>query len=210
MVEGRRIASVVPSQKGVLTYEKDETLGVLYFALTGENPGNAQVTLFLSDEKGVTYKLILSPKPIPGEEIIVRPPGDGGPSLQTQSAAAAQAAITKAAAPTPARALSYQRRIKDLVLGMADPSVAGSFDIRMVNKEVPLWKEGSLNYVAKVPHGDMVGEKYRLKNTSPTPMLTVEQELYRKGVLAVSIESHTLAPGDSTDIFIVREAAANE
>lgn len=32
-VEGRRIASVVPSQKGVISTIKDEALGALYFTL---------------------------------------------------------------------------------------------------------------------------------------------------------------------------------
>lgn len=195
-VEGRRIASVVPSQKGVISYQKDEALGALYFTLANDAPNHGTVTLFVSDDKGVTYKLILVPRPVAGEEIILRPPAE-------------KAAPFKRAA-ADGRAVSYQRRIKDLMLAMADDELKDAVETVPVNKEVPLWKEGRLVLLAKYLDGDMVGEKYRLTNVSPSDMLLVEQELYRRGVRAVAIEHHTLTPGDVTDIFIVRERKENE
>ena len=80
----------------------------------------------------------------------------------------------------------------------------------VVNKEVPLGKEGRLVLLSKYPEGELVGEKYRLTNVSQANMLLVEQELYRRGVRAVAIDRHTLAQGDSTDIFIVRERRGDE
>ena len=196
-VEGRRIVTVVPSQKGVLSTANDELLGALYFTLASDSPNHGTVTLFVSDDRGTTYKLILVPRPIPGEEVILRPPADvsARPSLATTA---------------DGRAVSYQRRIKDLVLVMADPTLQDALEVVPVNKDVPLWTEGRLVLVAKYLDGDMVGEKYRLTNVSPTDMLLVEQELYRHGVLAVSIEHHTLTPGDATDIYIVRARKDNE
>ena len=73
-IEGRRIASVVPSVKGALSGQKDEALGAFYFTLANDSHSHGTVTLFVSDEKGVTYKLLLVPRPIAGEEIIIRPP----------------------------------------------------------------------------------------------------------------------------------------
>ena len=195
-IDGRRIASVVPSQKGVITYQKDETVGALYFALSSESPNHGTVTLFVTDQKGVTYKLILVPRPIAGEEIIIHPPTEK-PTLSSRSAA-------------DGRAVSYQRRIKDLLLVMADPDLGKSVEAIDVNMDVPLWKEGRLTLVSKVMDNDMVGEKYSLTNVSPSEMILVEQELYRRGVRAVAIEHHTLAPGDSTEIYIVRERKENE
>lgn len=198
-VEGRRIASVVPSQKDVISVVKDEALGALYFTLASDTPSVGTVTLFVSDDKGVTYKVILVPRPVSGEEIILRPPGEkGGPASAAPRTTA------------DGRAVSYQRKIKDLVLVMADPALQESVESIAVNKEVPLWKEGRLVLLAKYLDGDLVGEKYRLTNVSPSDMLLVEQELYRRGVRAVAIEHHTLPAGDGTDIFLVRERKENE
>jgi conjugal transfer pilus assembly protein TraK len=195
-IEGRRIANVVPSVKGVLSGQKDEVLGAYYFTLASESPNQGTVTVFVSDEKGVTYKLILVPRPVAGEEIIIRPPGE---KATPSSRAAADG-----------RTVSYQRRIKDLMLVMADDELKDSVETIAVNKEVPLWKEGRLVLLAKYMDGDMVGEKYRLTNISPSEMLLVEQELYRRGVRAVAVEHHTLMQGDGTDIYIVRERKDNE
>lgn len=195
-VEGRRIANVVPSQKGVLSYQKDEALGAFYFTLSSDSPNHGSVTLFVSDDKGITYKLILVPRPIAGEEVILRPPTE---KATPSSRAAADG-----------RTVSYQRRIKDLMLVMSDDELKDSVETVAVNKDVPLWKEGRLVLVAKYMDGEMVGEKYRLTNVSPSEMLLVEQEMYRRGVRAIAVEHHTLMQGDGTDIYIVRERKDNE
>ena len=96
------------------------------------------------------------------------------------------------------------------VLVMADDELKDSVETIQVNKEVPLWKEGRLILVAKYMDGEVVGEKYRLTNVSPSEMLLVEQELYRRGVRAIAVEHHTLMQGDGTDIYIVRERKDNE
>jgi len=183
-IAGRRITSVVPAQRGLISVQKDEAQGTLYFTMSGVRP-DGPMTLFVSDDQSTTYTLILVPRPISGEDISVQPPAD-----------------KIAAVKHDARAASYQRGIKNLILLMAGDG-AGSVP---VGKEIPLWQEGTLLFVAKFPGNDIVGEKYRLTNTSPTDLLLVEQELYRRGVLAVSVKNQTLAPGDSTDIFVVREA----
>lgn len=197
-IEGRRIASVVPSVKGALSGQKDEALGAFYFTLANDSHSHGTVTLFVSDEKGVTYKLLLVPRPIAGEEIIIRPPEEK------------ERQVPVARTDETGRALSYQRRIKDLMLIMADESLSNSIQPVEVNREVPLWKEGRLVLLSKYPEGELVGEKYRLTNVSQASMLLVEQELYRRGVRAVAIDRHTLAQGDSTDIFIVRERRGDE
>lgn len=194
-VEGRRITNVVPSQKGVLTWQKDEALGALYFTLSAEGPNQGTVTLFVSDDQGVTYKLILVPRPVAGEEIVLRPPAEKG---------ASRSAIADG------RAVSYQRRIKDLMLVMTDDELKDAAEVVSVNKDVPLWKEGRLVLLDKYLSGDLVGEKYRLTNVSSGDMLLVEQELYRSGVRAVAVEHQTLAKGDATYIFIVRERKEHE
>lgn len=197
-VEGRRIVNVVPGQAGMLKAKKDEAQGALYFSLDPDTPATGTVTLFVDDDQGVTYKLILVPRAISGEEIVLRPPAD-------------KAAAAKRTNSADGRAATYARRIKELVLLMSDEELQDSAADKIdVNKEVPLWKEGKLVLASKYLMGDFVGEKYRLNNVSTTDMLLVEQELYRRGVRAVSVKNQTLAPGNATDIYIVRERKENE
>lgn len=56
----------------------------------------------------------------------------------------------------------------------------------------------------------VVGEKYLLANIGKSDLVLAERDLFRPGVMAVSIEHASLRPGESTDLFIVRERSANE
>ena len=196
-VVGRQIVTVVPSTKGAISYQKDEALGALYFALSGNAPEGSTVTLFVGDDQGQTYKIILVPKSIPGEEILLQPPRARDVSTATGAGA-------------PGKTLSYQRRAKDMTLQMADETPRARVQKTVVNQEIPLWKEGRLLLVSRVMADGVVGETFRLTNVSPSPMVLAEQELYRKGVRTVAIEFHTLAPGEGTDIYIVRDRKSNE
>lgn len=193
-ITGRRIANVVPSRKGLLSVVKDEALGALYFTLANDSENQGSVTLFVSDDQGVTYKLILVPQPVAGEEIILSPPKNKSMSSSRFSAA-------------DGHATSYQRRIKNLMLVMIDGERSDSI---VLNQVVPLWKESHMLLITKFMDDDLVGEKYHLSNVSPSDMLLAEQEFYRPGVLAVAVEHHTLKPGDATDIFIVRARKLHE
>lgn len=199
-VEGRKLDTVVPMQPGILTIQKDDAVGAVFITVKNPEQSGAAVSVFATDDQGVTYKMVMMPRPITAEEIILQPP------------AGEKGAAIKRAATSEGRAGSYQRRVKDLILAMADEELSDQamLDKVDVNKEVPLWKEGKLVLVSKYLDIDIVGEKYRLTNVSRADMLLVEQELFRRGVRAVSIKSMTLAPSDSTDIFIVRERKENE
>ena len=53
--------------------------------------------------------------------------------------------------------------------------------------------------------GALVGEKYQLTNVSKQRMVIDERELYRRGVLAVMVETLELEPGESTQVMVVLE-----
>ena len=71
-VKGRRIASVIPSVAGVLAYQQDTTNGILYFSLANDNYMGT-VTLFVNDDEGGRYRLILVPTNQPAQEISIVP-----------------------------------------------------------------------------------------------------------------------------------------
>jgi conjugal transfer pilus assembly protein TraK len=193
-VDGRNIVSVVPSQAGLLLTRADTSTGTLYFSL--KNPAlTSTVTLFVTDDKGVTYRVLLQPRPVASEDIVIRP------------------AVTKTAgAPgLVGKTSNYQKRTKNLIIAMANPDQSDGYaQVIDVNTEIPLWKEARLVLAKKFIDVELVGEMYRLTNVSDTPMTLVEQEMFRKGVIAVSIDTMNLAAGESTDIYIVRGRKDNE
>lgn len=197
-IEGRRISHVVPAQAGLVVARKDDAAGALYFTIAPDQPPNAAVTLFVTDEQHTTYKLILLPRGVPGDEIVLRPPGDRTSSPRAQPGA---------------RAASYQRQVKSLLLLMADDQgTAGNDAVTRieVNREVPLSSETRLVLVARHVDALLVGERYLLTNLSAVPMQLAEPDLYRPSVRAVSIRQPSLAAGMSTDLYVVRERRDHE
>ena len=69
---------------------------------------------------------------------------------------------------------------------------------------VPLWNEARFVLVRTL-EGPLLGEKYQLTNLSNSRMIIDERELYRRGVLAVMVESPELEPGEATQVFVVLE-----
>jgi conjugal transfer pilus assembly protein TraK len=191
-IDGRRIANAVPAQPGLIEYKKDDAQGALYFTMTGKQSETGTVTLFVTDDHDSTYQLVLVPRPIGAEDIVIRPQ-------------------VRAAAEQGARLASYQRRVKDLVLGMADQGPASArLDPVAIGREVTLWQEGRMVLATRYAERELVGEKYVLTNVSGKEMVLAEQELYRPGVLAVAVKLMTLAPGEATEIFVVRERRGHE
>ncbi|HGO6126525.1 type-F conjugative transfer system secretin TraK [Burkholderia cepacia] len=199
-IAGRAIKKVVPAHKGALTYVKDTANGVFYFAFANGGDAMGTETLFVIDDQGATYQLLLQPRRVPSANIIVPASGDG-----TGRVSAIRSAATSSA---------YQSAIKDLVYEMAAAQTdAGADPVASavpVNQEVPLWKEARLVFQTKFVEDAFVGEQYTLTNVSSSDMVIAEQELYRPGVVVVAVEQQTLAPGDSTRVYIVRERARDE
>jgi conjugal transfer pilus assembly protein TraK len=56
----------------------------------------------------------------------------------------------------------------------------------------------------------MVGEKYLLANLGSAPLELAERDLFKPGVLAVSLEQAGLPPGAATNLFVIRERRADD
>jgi conjugal transfer pilus assembly protein TraK len=72
--------------------------------------------------------------------------------------------------------------------------------------EFALWREARFVQVARYDVPGLVGEAYELTNISGQRMVIDERELYRPGVVSVSLRALQLAPGASTEVWIVRQA----
>ena len=179
-VDGRRIRRVFGAE-GDFALTADKEAGTAYIKpVTDRQVFGA----FVSDETGATWKLLLAVVDAPSDNIVIKPlPGAGGSSINR-------------------RDLARNQAIKQTVLALD----ADDEEEAAVNQVIPLWQEAKFVLV-KVYDGAFRGEKYRLTNTSDTPMVIDERELYRRGVIAISIGQPELKPSESTDVLVIAEPA---
>jgi conjugal transfer pilus assembly protein TraK len=107
------------------------------------------------------------------------------------------------------RNTSHVRAAKALTLAMASAELAGEVPMKRLaggGRELALWKEARFVHIARYDVPGLVGEVYELTNVSSQPMVIDERELYRSGVVSVSLRALLLAPGASTPVWIVRQA----
>jgi conjugal transfer pilus assembly protein TraK len=180
-VENGRLRSIVATE-GDLMIEKDEERGQAFVRpLVLDKPINVRIIT----GSGSTYSVIMQPVDMPQEDVIVREraarTGDQGD-----------------------RTTSYERNLKALVAAMAADEPPSNVDMKRVGQEFALWEGTRFILESVFLDRGMTGEKYSLHNIGKDRIRIAEQELYRKGVLAVAIESMTLDPGQSTWVFVVR------
>lgn len=96
------------------------------------------------------------------------------------------------------------KAVRSLVAAMALEEPPNSADVRTANQEFALWENTRFVMTAVYNERELVGEKYLLTNTGTTPIRLVEQEFYRKGVVAVAVENMQLEAGQDTNVYVVR------
>lgn len=193
---------------GRLSVTKDETDGELYVkpmpptpSMSGGpmTPSTAPIKLDIKSDRG-TFALLLQPTDSIGETIVAHVIGGA-----IKVSPAAEAGFMD-------RATSHERAIKALTLAMANPALSDAAPGRELPggpQEVALWKEA--RFVLKRTHevSGLVGEVYDLTNISTQRMVIDERELYHRGVLSVAARRLVLEPGESTPVWIVRQAGAS-
>ncbi len=187
-VEGGRIKNFFGTD-GELIVEKDEDRGQLIIRpAVLSKPINVRIVA----GSGATYNLVMQAVDIPQEDISIREPFSvrsdrGNPGNGKKGAAT-----------------SMDRTVRGLVAAMALEEPPSNIEMRATRQEFALWENTRFVMVAVYNERELVGEKYTLTNIGKTPMRLVEQELYRKGVVAIAIENMQLEPGQSTNIYVVR------
>lgn len=194
IVDGR-IRQVVGPDDGRVRIEADEENGQVFVRPQLDIPAPRAgkvppVNLFVIDERGHTYTLVLTYEDMPSDSIMLK-------SYET----------TRQTAKAWERAEPYQVAIKRLVRNMAVEDVPDGYEIKERGQVVPLWREVRLVLEREYHGGMLMGEVYTLTNVSGREMRFDERELYRSGVLAIAVEYHVLAPGQVTKVFVVREGS---
>ena len=188
-VERGRIKKVT-GNAGEFLLEKDEDKGQVYIRPTTDT-GTKPVNLFITTDRS-TFTLLLQPVDVPAETIVIKDRATRSePGRMEQSSA-------------------YVRVIKNLLLTMASDTLPRDMEVREMAKEVSLWKDARLLLTRTYRGQAITGEKYLLTNASGKPMVITEQELYKAGVIAVSVENLNLRPDESSNVFVIRERSDYE
>ncbi len=182
-IEGHRIRRVFGSE-GDFDVKADKDAGTAFVKPTTDKPA---FSAYVADDAGRTWKLLLSLSDGPADSIVIR--GRGGES----------------AGKRPGKDSARSQAIKRVVLAL-DADGETEMESRATNELVPLWKE-ALFVLVKIVQGPLRGEKYQLSNASDKPMVIDERELYRRGVIAVSVEKSELKPAETTAVYVISEPA---
>lgn len=148
-------------------------------------------SFFVRDDQGATHTLLAVPVDMPSDTVLLRP--------KNRAARVASTAANTLAIP-------YTERIKRLVRAMARGAIPEGYEPSAEEREIPLWAETRIVLTARYS-GDLTGEVYRLTNISDAEMRLDEREFARLAtdIKAVAIVEHTLAPQQSTRLYLVRE-----
>jgi len=154
---------------------------IIFVKYTGA--GNEPQELILTSSSGEVYPLVLVPKGIPAETIVLRMREDTGEALKWEMA------------------LGQVKAVKELIKGMYIDVPPRGFLVEKLNEDRTEWKELSKTLIKRYNGAMLTGEVYLMK--ANTPVVLDEKEFHKKGILAVSLEKYELAPEETAKLYIV-------
>jgi conjugal transfer pilus assembly protein TraK len=192
VLPGGQVAPAI-NPAGEVVLECDKERGEIYVKPVG--PGSKPINLFVASGNA-TYTLILKRVDMPADTIVIV----DRTLLHSFAATSGQIA---------GLAPSHERALKGMLIAMAADEVPSELRVEEVNRPVELWTEARFTLVRAFEGRDLAGERYLLTNVCQDPMVLAEEEFDREGgdVVAVSIENHNLAPGESTSVFVIRDGS---
>ena len=181
----------VTGNAGEFVLEKDDEKGQVF--LRPSDPQSTKpINLFLTSEHG-TVALLLQPVDTPSDTIVIREPRgkDATPSKLEASG-------------------RHVRTLKNLLLALADDSLPEDMEVKEPARDLVLWRDTRLTLQRVLLGESVVGEKYQLTNLGASAIEFLESDLFKSGVMAVSVEHPSLMPGEATSLFVIRERRGDD
>ena len=97
-----------------------------------------------------------------------------------------------------------------MLLQLADDALPEDMQALELARDITLWPGTRLTLQRVLLGTGVVGEKYQLTNTGNTTMEVAETALFKSGVMAVSVEQPSLRPGETTNLFVIRERKSDD
>jgi len=184
----------VTGSAGEFVLEKDDEKGQIFIRPT-DAQSTKPINLFLTSERG-TVALLLQPVDTPSDSIVIREASDPR---------------ERSSAPTRLEASGrHVRTLKNLLLQLADDALPEDMQALELARDITLWPGTRLTLQRVLLGTGVVGEKYQLTNTGNTTMEVAETALFKSGVMAVSVEQPSLRPGETTNLFVIRERKSDD
>lgn len=191
IADGGRIADLWGASN-LFEASRDEERGQVFVRLS--NPAQREpLNLFVTDNGGRTYTLILTPVDIPAETVMLKPRGQN-----RQGAAQWE------------RSQPYTQTLKRLLVQMARDSIPDGYEVVERGVMVPLWQEAIFRFDREYRGDAFSAEVYTLTNRSGVEMVMEEREFYRPGVVAVAIEKSVLPPAAATRVYVIHQEARRD
>ena len=181
----------VTGNAGEFVLEKDGEKGQVFIRPAAPD-STKPINLFVSTERS-TIGLLLQPVDTPSDAIVIR---------EARDAATGPARIE--------RSSRHVRTMKNLLLAMAEDALPDDMEVREPGRELTLWPGARLTLQRQWLGAGVVGEKYQLLNTGASTLDLAERDLYKRGVMAVSVEQAALRSGETTQLFVIRERRADD
>ncbi len=144
-----------------------------------------------------SYSLLLKPVDIPSETIIVQLPRMRPVAVeQDQDGEEQEEGSCRSGS-------SHTQTVKELMKAMYSGKELSGYFPQKVNQEV-VSLSGLRETVASAYKGlNIDGEKHKIVNISGKKIDLEENDFHRKGILAVSLDKHSLEPNEETDLYLV-------
>ncbi|MEQ1601336.1 MAG: type-F conjugative transfer system secretin TraK [Methylophilaceae bacterium] len=184
-IEGGKVRLIKAADDSMLTGSADALTGQALIKPLVKDPFG----IFVFSQSGKRYSLVLQPQDIPVESIVIREPL-ALPSVSKNNR------VDKSS--------SYEVQIKTMIQTLAGNGAALGLEEHKTWKEIRLWQGSSFALERSLSSQSLIGEQYKLINNSNQAMVISEQEFYVQGVLAVAVTDISIAPGNSSVVYVVK------
>lgn len=186
-VWGKDLTSSDTGPPGQIIVQKDDKRGQLFMRFRSPPKEKDGFNLFIGDENGAMYTLILHPDSgLEAHTVALTPTGRTGGAKRE-------------------RAQPHIANIKNLMRAMANEQAPSGYSVRENAKKENLakWKNIELVLLREYAGEQMTGRVLQLTNTGKNTQVYSETEFADEGVLSVAIERWTLAPQERTLVYVI-------
>lgn len=140
-----------------------------------------------------TYSMIFVPKIIPAVSVIVKiPKEDISDAVEWETSH------------------DHITGLKELIKAMYLGTPPMGYSITDMQKDATEWTGTKKTLIQVYAGATLAGEIYEFVNNSAESMIIKENEFYKDGVMAVSVDNHEVAPNMKTTIYIVKKTEAQK
>lgn len=186
--EGDRIKSLFKSD-GDFTYDNDEQTGEIF--IRPERDGSRKpLSFFVTTEQGGTYQLLLTPADVPSASVVLRP----------VNLNMAEARAWEGEAP-------YQQTLAALLKAIVTGQPPKGYVQDFKTENLRLGDFLVARRVARMEGANYRATAFRIVNQSSEPAEFSENQLFRSGVLAVSISAPVIPAKGQISAYLIEAKA---